>query len=275
MTDPPAPGPAAPTEATSGTLHLLRDGQLEVVGRLVDASNATLFCRVRAGDVSADCVYKPVAGERPLWDFPEGTLGRREVAAYLLATASGWPLVPPTVWRPGGPFGPGMCQLWVEEQPRRLVDVVPAGAVPRGWRHVLDARGPGGREVSLVHADDPRLRRMAVLDAVLNNADRKGGHVLCGPEDAVFGVDHGVCFHVEDKLRTVLWGWAGEPLDPELTRGLRRLWRALTGRLGGRLRDLLHPEEVTATTARLEGLLAAGTFPLPGTGWPAIPWPAI
>lgn len=164
------------------------------------------------------CVYKPVAGEQPLWDFPDGTLAGREVAAYLISEALGWKIVPPTIIRQG-PAGPGMIQLWVEQPDdpdgAGLVDLCPANAVPPGYLSVLTAKDYTGAEVALVHADDPRLRRMAVFDVIINNADRKGGHVLAGIDGRVYGVDHGVSLHVHDKLRTVLWGWSAEPIDDE------------------------------------------------------------
>jgi uncharacterized repeat protein (TIGR03843 family) len=256
-----------------GALHLLRHGEISVEGRLVEASNATLFCQITLDGADARCVYKPVAGERPLWDFPDGTLAGREVAAYLVSAASGWDIVPPTVLR-DGPFGPGMCQLWIDTDPTvDLVDVVPPRDLPPGWLRVLDALGSVGQPVVLGHADDPRLRRMAVLDAVINNADRKGGHVLPMASGRVFGVDHGVCFHVETKLRTVLWGWAGDPLSDEETEVLRRLTEALDADLGDRLGTLLTRSEVRATRRRATDLLADGCFTLPVEGWPSIPWP--
>ena len=254
-------------------LQLLSHGELTVEGRLVDASNATLFCQIELDGAQARCVYKPVAGERPLWDFPDGTLASREVAAYLTSEASGWGIVPPTVMR-DGPFGPGMCQLWMDVDPSiQLIDVVAPSRLPAGWLRVLDALGSGGRPVVLGHADDPRLRRMAVLDAVMNNADRKGGHVLPIEDGRVLGVDHGVCFHVESKLRTVLWGWAGEPLSAEETTVLTRLGEQLDGDLGGRLATLLTRGELRAARRRVDALLAAGRFGLPVEGWPSIPWP--
>ncbi|MDQ1586100.1 MAG: hypothetical protein QOH80_1465 [Actinomycetota bacterium] len=256
-----------------GALALLRDGEISVEGRLVDASNATLFCDIALDGSQARCVYKPVAGERPLWDFPDGTLAAREVAAYAVSEATGWGIVPPTVMREG-PFGPGMCQLWIDTDPTvELVDVVPPEDLPTGWRGVLEALGSLGQPVVLGHADDPRLRRMAVLDAVINNADRKGGHVLPMTSGQVLGVDHGVCFHVESKLRTVLWGWAGEALSAEETEVLRRLDTQLDGDLGERLGTLLTRAEVRATRRRVTGLLAGGCFTLPAEGWPSIPWP--
>ena len=149
-------------------------GELTLHGRVLPASNATFVGEI--GGVRV--VYKPIAGERPLWDFPDGTLARREVATYLVSEATGWSMVPPTVLR-AGPFGPGMCQLWIDtDEDTCLVDIVPDGAVPTGWLPVLQALGPGGRPVVLAHADDLRLRRLALFDAVVNNADRKAGHLL-------------------------------------------------------------------------------------------------
>ena len=257
----------------TGSLDLLRHGAIDVEGRLVDASNATLFCSIEADGVEAQCVYKPVAGERPLWDFPDGTLAGREVASYTVSAASGWDVVPPTVLREG-PFGPGMCQLWMDTDPAvELVDVVAPAALPDGWLHVLDALGSDGDPVVLAHADDARLRRMAVLDAVLNNADRKGGHVLPGPDGVVRGVDHGVTFHTEPKLRTVLGGWAGCELSDEERTVLDRLRDDLLGPLGAALAELVAPSEVTACRRRVERLLRVGQLPYPVDGWPAIPWP--
>jgi uncharacterized repeat protein (TIGR03843 family) len=254
-------------------LDLLRHGEVTVAGRLVDASNATLFCEVELDGTSARCVYKPVAGERPLWDFPDGTLAGREVAAYAVSEAGGWAVVPPTVLREG-PFGPGMCQLWVDTDATvELVDVLPPSAVARDWRHVLDALGSDGEPVVLAHADDPRLRAMAVLDVVLNNADRKGGHVLPGPDGVLRGVDHGVCFHVDPKLRTVLWGWAGEDLTAHERSLLESLRSALDGPLGAELAGLLDRREVAACGRRVERMLREGHLPFPSEGWPAIPWP--
>jgi len=254
-------------------LQLLRHGEISVEGRLVEASNATLFCDIELDSAQARCVYKPIAGERPLWDFPDGTLAAREVAAYAVSEATGWDIVPPTVMR-GGPFGPGMCQLWVDADPDvTLIDVTQPSRLPDGWLRVLDALGSAGQPVVLGHADDVRLRRMAVLDTVVNNADRKGGHVLPLPNGQVHGVDHGVSFHVEPKLRTVLWGWAGDPLSAEETWVLTKLSEQLDGALGARLSTLLTGAEVRATRRRLDRLHAAGRFALPAEGWPSIPWP--
>jgi uncharacterized repeat protein (TIGR03843 family) len=237
----------APTLELPDALRLLRDGELDVEGRLVNASNATLYCSVSLDAVTATCVYKPVAGERPLWDFPDGTLAAREVAAYLVSAATGWDVVPPTVMR-DGPYGVGMCQLWIDVE-----DSVDLAALAR--------------------SDIPPLRRMAVFDAVVNNADRKGGHLLPVPDGHVYGVDHGVCFSVEDKLRTLLWRWRGKRLTEEAVDVLSALRAFLEGDLGATLAGLLSPDEVWATAARVDRLLSTGRHPLPSDEWPAVPWP--
>lgn len=263
---------------SDGAIELLTHGTLDIEGRLVNASNATLYASVSHEGMSSHCVYKPVSGERPLWDFPDGTLAGRELSAYLVSEAGGWHVVPPTVHR-DGPFGPGMVQLWVDTDDEvELVDIVPRPQVPPRWCSILDARGQEGEPVVLAHADDPRLRDMAVFDAVVNNADRKGGHILpVGPEPgtAVLGVDHGISFHVEDKLRTVLWGWAGRRLRPEDVERLTAAATALDGPLGAALAPHLTRAEISVTARRIRRLLRAGTMPLPSQGWPAIPWPAF
>ena len=254
-------------------LALLREGTISVEGRLVDASNATLFCEIGHDGVQARCVYKPVAGERPLWDFPDGTLAGREVAAFAVSESGGWGVVPPTVLR-DGPFGPGMVQLWIDtvDDPD-LVDVMAPEHLPAGWLRVLDALGSDGEPVVLGHADDPRLRRMAVLDVVLNNGDRKGGHVLVEADGRVRGVDHGVSFHVEPKLRTVLWGWAGDRLSDTEVETLQRIRAELDGSLGSALAELVSRTELRATQRRVDRLLSECRLPFPVDGWPAIPWP--
>jgi len=256
-------------------LELLRHGTLDLEGRLVEASNTTLRAFIGLDGVSARCVYKPVRGERPLWDFPDGTLAGREVSAYLLGSATGWACVPPTVLR-DGPLGPGACQLWIDEPDEGgLLGFVPANAVPDGWHTILAARDSDGTPYVLAHADDTRLSQLAVFDVVANNADRKGGHVLSTEDGHVYGVDHGVCFHVEDKLRTVLWGWIDEPLPSGAIEVLGKLRAELSGELGAALAEHLTPAEVAQVAARVDRLLTARRFPGPDGDWPAIPWPPI
>jgi uncharacterized repeat protein (TIGR03843 family) len=234
-------------------LGLLRDGQLEVLGRLVASSNRALYCVVSQHcpdpepDLVATCVYKPVRGERPLDDFPDGTLAYREVAAHELSEATGWGIVPPTVLR-DGPAGVGMVQLWIETD---------------------ESLDPW----DLVQHSDARLRSMAVFDAMVNNADRKVGHILPVAGGHLFGVDHGICFSTEPKLRTVLWGWRGRRLASPEIEVLEQVRQDLAAGLGDSLRRLLAPIEVTATIARVDELLRTRRFPLPDPDRPAIPWP--
>ncbi len=244
---PPAPGNCD----DSAALELLSEGNLKVEGRLVAASNATLYCTVRLNGQTAACVYKPVAGERPLWDFPLGTLAGREVSAYLVSQAAGWHLVPPTVMR-DGPYGPGMCQLWIDADAD--TDLV---ALARS-------------------RDQPKLRDMAVFDAVVNNADRKIGHLLPVSDGRLYGCDHGVCFGEEYKLRTVLWQWRGQKLPGRALTALTRLETELDGGpLATTLAGLLSPTEVAATRSRVELLIKHRVHPYPPENWPAVPWPPV
>ena len=235
------------------TLDVLREGEIELVGRLLGSSNHAMLCRVRRAcpppeePVVIEAVYKPTAGERPLDDFPAETLSHREVAAYLASEAIGWGIVPPTIRR-DGPFGDGSLQLWIDVDP--TVDVV-----------------------AMVVEADARLRRIAVFDAALNNTDRKGGHLLPTSDGHIFGVDHGVTFSMEPKLRTVLWGWRGQALTPDELDGLARLATALRGNLARDLAGLLSRGEIAATRRRVDALLDTRRFPLPRPDWPAIPWP--
>lgn len=255
-------------------LAVVTHGNLEIEGRLVEASNTTVRCVATLDGVTVRCVYKPVAGERPLWDFPEGTLAGREVAAYLVSAACGWNLVPPTVLR-DGPLGPGACQLWVQESGPPLVGFTPAAQLPADWHPIAVAADEDGQEYVLAHADDAALAAMAVFDVVVNNADRKGGHVLPAGEGRVYGVDHGVCFHVEPKLRTVLWGWADRPLPAEAVAPLASLPRALAGDLGSALAEHLRPEEIRAVADRAAALRERGRFPQPSSRGPVLPWPPM
>lgn len=235
------------------TLDVLREGEIELVGRLMGSSNHAMLCRVRRPcpppeePIVLEAVYKPTAGERSLDDFPDATLSHREVAAWLASEAIGWGIVPPTIRR-DGPFGDGSLQLWIDVDP--TVDVI-----------------------AMVVTSDPRLRRIAVFDAALNNTDRKGGHLLPTTDGHIFGVDHGVTFSMEPKLRTVLWAWRGQPLAPDELDGLGRLATALRGALARDLAGLLSRGEIAATRRRVDALLETRCFPLPRPDWPAIPWP--
>ncbi len=238
---------------TVRALEVLADGDIEIVGRLVGSSNHAMLCRVRLACpgpeemIEIEAVYKPTAGERPLDDFPDETLSRREVAAFLTSEAIGWSIVPPTIRR-DGPFGDGSLQLWIDVDP--TVDVV-----------------------GMVLGDDPRLRRIAVFDAAVNNTDRKGGHLLPVTGGHVYGVDHGVTFSTVPKLRTVLWGWRGRPFSADERAGLARLADALRSDLARDLAGLLSRAEIAATRRRVDVLLEHGRFPQPRPDWPAIPWP--
>jgi len=241
----------------STALRILRDGELTVIGRLLAASNATFFCMASGPGnepettIVVSCVYKPRLGERPLYDFPDGTLACRELAAHVLSEATGWEIVPPTVMR-DGPYGEGMVQLWVEVDDS--VDIA-----------------------ELASSDNPALRRIALLDAVLNNADRKGGHLLPLPDGRIMGIDNGLSFAVTPKLRTILWRWRGQPLtDDERTVLLdlrTRLAAGLPDGLREQLLPLLAPDEIEAVTGRIDDLLASGRLPRPHRDRPVIPWP--
>lgn len=226
---------------------LLLEGVIDLEGRLLDASNVTCIGAIRTDTLAGECVYKPVAGERPLWDFPDGTLAGREISAHLVSEATGWQVVPPTVLREG-PFGTGMVQLWQDAD-------------------------PSVEMTAFVRRDDPALRRMAVFDAVVNNADRKGGHIIPVPGGHVYGVDHGICFSAEPKLRTLLWQWAGRPLTDEAVEVLERLTEQLLGDLGEQLHEHLTRREVRRTQQRVADLLRSRRHPEPSGSWPALPWP--
>lgn len=262
-------------------LDLLECGELTVVGQITHASNATLVCDARAGDRTTRCVYKPIRGERPLWDFPDGTLAGREVASYLVSEKLGWGVIPRTVLREG-PFGQGMVQRWVDTADRHadvrggldLVDLCAPEVVPEGWFEILRASDADGAPVALIHADDPRLQRMAVLDVLINNADRKGGHALEGLDGSVYGVDHGICLHTENKLRTVLWGWAGTAVPGALVADIAELITALDGDFGTCLTTLVTDEEVAALRKRAVDLVQSPVMPRPNGRRP-LPWPAF
>jgi len=234
---------------TEDNLLTLSKGELHVTGRLVDASNATLYATATLEDEAIVCIYKPIAGERPLWDFSDGCLAHREYAAYLVSHHLGFDLVPLTILR-DGPYGFGMVQQWVD----------------------IDESIDLGKFFS---SDHPRLRSMALFDAIINNTDRKIGHLLPLDGQTLFGCDHGVTFHADDKLRTVLWQWADEPFTEDEISLLRKAQSSITGELGELLAPLLTEIEIQETARRVTDLLASGTFPLPNPDWPAVPWPAF
>ena len=235
--------------ATDDKFEILSNGELTVTGRLVDASNATLYATATFANEEIICIYKPIAGERPLWDFADGCLAHREYAAYLVSNYLGFNLVPLTILR-DGPYGFGMVQQWIDID--ETIDLAKFFAT-----------------------DHPRLRAMALFDAIINNTDRKIGHLLPFDTERVFGCDHGVTFHSEDKLRTVLWQWANEPFTQQELELLERARSCFAGELGELLVPLLTEVEIQETQRRVADLLATGTFPVPNPEWPAVPWPAF
>ena len=223
----------------------LINGELSIIGRLVDASNATLLCELTTDDDQPfKVIYKPGAGERPLWDFPEGNLAGREVAAFQLSEDLGLSVIPETVLREG-PFGLGSVQRWIE------IDVS------------IDLS-------TLASSTSPEIRDIAFLDILLNNTDRKFGHLLPLEDGRILGCDHGLTFHTEDKLRTVLWQFANEPITPQEEKSLRTLGETLDPE---RYIGLISEEEFAAFLMRAERLLSTGLFPMPSEDWPAVPWP--
>lgn len=259
-------------------VRLLEEADVEVLGRLAGASNIALLVQV-GGAEGALAIYKPVRGERPLWDFPEGTLAAREVAAYAISAAGGWGVVPETVLR-DGPQGLGSLQRWVgdpEVEPEYPVDVVPPDAIPDGWLPVLHGEDGEGHPVVVVHEDSDALRAVAAFDAVINNSDRKGSH-LVREGDALKGFDHGVSLHEEAKLRTVLWGFPGQPLPALEVDRITRVLQALddgTSGLRSQLDPLITAAEVAALGMRCRSLLRRAAYPRPSGQWPAIPWPPL
>jgi hypothetical protein len=234
----------------SSLVDAMQSGELSVTGRLVDASNATLYGVIKSIDGAESdeirVIYKPVAGERPLWDFPDGNLANREYAAFLISEIAKWNLVPTTILREG-PFGPGMVQQWID-----IDETV---------------------DLALFYSQDkPLLRKLALFDAVINNTDRKIGHLLPTADGKLMGCDHGVTFHHEDKLRTVLWQWAGMALSDQEIIELRKL---VEGILKERVvfQELLTEIELQALFARIDRLISSGIFPEPSDEWPAVPWP--
>jgi uncharacterized repeat protein (TIGR03843 family) len=232
--------------------EVLRVGELELVGRLRYSSNGAFLVQATAEGSTVPAVYKPQHGERPLWDFPDGTLCRREVAAYELSRGLGWGIVPVTVLRREGPLGEGAVQRFVEHDPEE---------------HYF----------TLLEAHPDRFRQFAVFDVLANNTDRKGGHCLHDlANDQVLGIDHGLTFHRMWKLRTVIWDFAGEPVPPALVDDVCRAVAELDdGPLGERLSALLSPDELVAIARRAGDLLREGRFPEPDPGYHSVPWPMV
>lgn len=229
----------------------LNNGVLTVTGHLVDASNATLYAMCSVKDINGDrefaCIYKPIAGERPLWDFPDGSLANREYLSFLVSHWLELHLVPPTILR-DGPYGTGMVQKWIDIDPS--VDLM-----------------------NFYQSDHPKLRELALFDLITNNTDRKIGHLIPTQDGHVYGCDHGVTFHEDDKLRTVLWQWAGVSYS-EVEKSLLLLARELfTGSKLEIINGLITEEEIAATVARIDRALIEGSFTLPSPDWPAVPWP--
>lgn len=254
----------------------LATGELTILGRIASASNTTLLCELGGPD-GERVVYKPVRGEVPLWDFPDGTLAGREVASYRVARALGWDLIPETVLR-DGPLGQGMVQRWIDEPETDepgldFVELFPIDEVPSDYRSVFSGyvedpdTSEGYREVALGHAASAELERLAVLDVLLNNADRKGGHILTAGDGTVRGVDHGICLHAEPKLRTVLWGWAGEKIPRDMIADVETFIDSPPD-----LSGLITTAESEALLDRARDLTRTGTMPLPSPHRP-IPWP--
>jgi len=237
----------------SRILEALQGGTIDLQGQFVSGSNYTFLAQLEYQDLRLPVVYKPVRGEQSLWDFPEHSLAKREAAAFVLSELLGWNLVPPTVFRRKGPLGRGSLQIFIQHNPEH---------------HYFNFT-PGERQ---------RLRPFALFDLLANNADRKGGHLLLDADGDLWGIDHGVCFHVEDKLRTVIWDFAGEPLPAELLPAVRWVaeellqpesagWKALA--------PLLRPSEIRAVGRRAQKLLEAGVFPHPTGDRRAYPWPPV
>ncbi len=222
----------------------LHDGELRVVGRLVDASNATLLCDIGSEEEPVQVIYKPIAGERALWDFPDGELAKREVAAFLLSKSLDYNIVPETIFR-DGPFGLGSVQRWIDVD--ESIDVV-----------------------ELAQSQDPLIRKMALFDVLINNTDRKFGHILPTHDGSVFGCDHGVSFHSEDKLRTVLWQFAGQPLTESELMDMSRVLASLPQ---SGVAEFLNEADQEALVRRIERVKSEATFPFPSEDWPAVPWP--
>jgi uncharacterized repeat protein (TIGR03843 family) len=232
-------------------LRLLQNGKIEIEGLLPNGSNYTFFVQVGRGEMRTFAVYKPTRGEQPLWDFPEETLAFREVAAYLTSEALGWNFVPPTVYRTDAPHGPGSLQYFVQAQ-------------------------PDCHYFTLAETEKAELPRVALFDLLINNADRKGGHILKDQDNKLWLIDHGICFNTQPKLRTVVWDFGGQPIPPELLAELDDFRRRLDDDedLKEAYSSLLSGAEMQAMRRRADRLLAGRQFPEPGPGR-NYPWPPL
>jgi uncharacterized repeat protein (TIGR03843 family) len=238
----------------------------KVIGQMVNASNSTLVVELD----SKRFIHKPRSGERPLWDFPDHTLHLRERAAFVVSHMLGWDVVPETTIKEG-PYGIGSFQKWIDAEPT-TVDIFPPNTVPDGWLTIITGIDEEGKQVTLAHEDSPRLRQIAVFDALINNADRKAGHLLTDQSGMTFGIDHGVTFNAEDKLRTVLWGWIGQDISEAHIVDLKKLQSEIAG---SELEELLDASEIHALQQRVEDLIAERVMPSPSPHWPAVPWPVF
>lgn len=238
----------------------------KVIGQMVNASNSTLVVESEGNRF----IYKPRSGERPLWDFPDNTLHLRERAAFLVSEMLGWDVVPETTIK-DGPYGIGSFQTWIDADPE-TVDIFPPDQVPENWLTIVTGIDEEGNQVTLAHEDSDRLQQIAVFDAVVNNADRKAGHLLTNSTGQTYGIDHGVTFNAEDKLRTVLWGWIGQVISEDKLEDLATLKAQIPE---SELIDLLDEPEIQALNHRIDHLLKVKTMPSPSPHWPAVPWPVF
>lgn len=240
-------------------LRILQDGRIEIEGLLPWSSNYAFLVRVCEGDTEIGAVYKPRRGERPLWDFPQGTLCQREEAAFVVSHALGWDVIPPTVMRQGQ-HGLGTVQVFIEHDPERHYFTIEGDPF---FRH--------------------QLEKIALLDILINNADRKAGHVLLQESEdeanpgRLWGIDHGICFHTDAKLRTVIWEFAGSPIPDRLLADLRALKERLASpddEVTNALSQLLAAPELQALQRRLGRAIERGVYPQPGPGR-HYPWPPV
>ncbi len=262
-----------PSEAwLNKALRDLQKGELEVLGLVRPASNETYLCRLPSG---LQCAYKPISGERALWDFPDGTLAHREHSAWLVSQTLGWGIVPDTVLR-DGPYGMGVVQRWIDTSEDDFPALIAeADQIPHGYLPVLEATDSHGRQLVLAHEDSSALFRMAIFDLITNNTDRKGGHILAQTDGQRFGIDHGLCFHHRDKLRTILWGFSDRLIPDDYLESLTALLEELDAGLGAQLELALTSQEVAALAQRVRRTIRNRVMPRAPADWPALPWPPM